>query len=225
LVFECDYDLKNVEYKAVIVLLVAVFLFPLLVVQIIPTDSPEPYVFQVRFNGLLGETMNGKLRYYIVGHVEGISPSPEFVVTIDLDYSRGTSSERIGEGRVLWMQGSLMTHEIYYGEQYLFFDLPQLYISQIKNGVLWPDQLTELRVLYMSPVNSLLSPLQLPLYAFTEEFSLMGLLVLWGKTALVVSTGYLAYKRRHERRFLIKIILAYMLLAIILTVPVLTDLY
>jgi hypothetical protein len=213
------------ENKAVLILFVAVFVFPLLVVQIIPTDSPQPYVFQARFNGLLGETMNGKLRYYMVGHVDGISPSPDFVVTVDLDYSRGASAERIGEGRELWMQGSLMTPEIYYGEQYLFFDLPQLYISQIKNGVLWPDQLTELRLLYLSPVNSLLSPLQLPLYAFTEEFSLMGLLVLLGKTALMVSTGYLAYKRRHERRFLIKIIFAYMLLAIIITVLVLTDLY
>jgi hypothetical protein len=204
---------------------VVILLFPLLVVQIIPTDSPEPYIFQARFNEFLGETMDGKLRYYMVGHIDGNSPSPEFVVAVDLDYSRGASAEKIGEGRELWMQGSIMTPEIYYGEQYVFFDLPQLYVRQIKNGVLWPDQLTELRILYLSPFNSLLSPIFLPLYPFTEEFSLMGLLVLAGKTALVVSIGYLAFKRRNDRRFLIKIVLTYSLLAIALTVPVLTDLY
>lgn len=135
--------MKIMEFKGIIILTVAVFLYPLLVVQIIPTDSPEPYVFKARFNELLGETMNGKLRYYMVEHLDGISPSPEFVVTVDLGYSRGASKEKIGEGRELWMQGSLMTPEIYYGEQYLFFDLPQIYVRQIKKGVLWPDQLTD----------------------------------------------------------------------------------
>ena len=212
-------------FKEIIILMVAILLFPLLVIQIIPTDSPEPYIFQARFNELLGETMDGKLRYYLVEFIDGISPSPEFVVTIDLDYSRGSSTENIEKDRELWMQGSLMTPEIYYGEQYLFFDIPQLYIRQIKNGVLWPDQLTELRILYLSPVNSLLSPVHLPFYLISEEFSLVGFLVLIGKTAIVVLTGYLTIKRCTEWRFIIKILLAYALLAIIFTIPVLTDLY
>jgi len=217
--------MKIMEIKDIIILTVAILLFPLVFVQIVPTDSPEPYIFQARFNELLGETMCGKLRYYSVESIDGISPSPEFVVTIDLDYSRGSSTESIEKDRELWMQGSLMTPEIYFGEQYLFFDLPQLYIRQIKNSILWPDQLTELRILYLSPVNSLLSPIQLPFYLFSEEFSLVGFLVLIGKTAIVVSTGYLAMKNRTEWRFVIKIMLTYALLAIIFTVPVLTDLY
>ena len=217
--------MKIMEIKDIIILTVAILLFPLVFVQIVPTDSPEPYIFQARFNELLGETMCGKLRYYSVESIDGISPSPEFVVTIDLDYSRGSSTESIEKDRELWMQGSLMTPEIYFGEQYLFFDLPQLYIRQIKNSILWPDQLTELRILYLSPVNSLLSPIQLPFYLISEEFSLVGFLVLIGKTAIVVSTGYLAMKNRTEWRFVIKIMLTYALLAIIFTVPVLTDLY
>jgi len=217
--------MKIMEIKDIIILTVAILLFPLVFVQIVPTDSPEPYIFQARFNELLGETMCGKLRYYSVESIDGISPSPEFVVTIDLDYSRGSSTESIEKDRELWMQGSLMTPEIYFGEQYLFFDLPQLYIRQIKNSILWPDQLTELRILYLSPVNSLLSPIQLPFYLISEEFSLVGFLVLIGKTAIVVSTGYLSMKNRTEWRSVIKIMLTYALLAIIFTVPVLTDLY
>ena len=217
--------MKIMEIKDIIILTVAILLFPLVFVQIVPTDSPEPYIFQAKFNELLGETMGGKLRYYSVESIDGISPSPEFVVTIDLDYSRGSSTESIEKDRELWMQGSLMTPEIYFGEQYLFFDLPQLYIRQIKNSILWPDQLTELRILYLSPVNSLLSPIQLPFYLFSEEFSLVGFLVLIGKTAIVVSTGYLSMKNRTEWRSVIKIMLTYALLAIIFTVPVLTDLY
>jgi hypothetical protein len=213
------------EFKGIFVLMFILLLFPIVVVQIVPTDSPEPYVFQARFNELLGETMNGKLRYYKVSHMDGASPSLEFVVTIVLDYTRGANEEVISEGRELWMQGSFMTPEIYYGEQYLFFDFPQIYVRQIKNGVLWPDQLTELRILYLSPFSSLLSPIYLTMYIFSEEFRVIGLLVLAGKTVLVASTGYLAFKKRNEWLYLSQIILVYALLAIALTVPILTDLY
>jgi len=70
--------------KAALVVLAVLFTgLPFVVVHLIPTDSPEPYVFRARLAEKLGETLQGKLRYFLAEEMEGRAPARTFVVTID----------------------------------------------------------------------------------------------------------------------------------------------
>ena len=65
------------------------FALPLIIVHVYPTDSPQTYVFEGRVIEKLGETLEGKLRYYQVKHIQGNVPAEEFVITVDDSYTRG----------------------------------------------------------------------------------------------------------------------------------------
>jgi hypothetical protein len=210
---------------AALSILITIIILPLLVIQVIPTDNPQPYIFRATIVEKLGETLNGKLQYFLVEHIEGNAPSETFVAAVDRAYSRGHARVNVSEGNELWMQGNLMTREIYFAEHYLFFNQPQVYVGQIKDSGFWPDQLTELQVLYFSPISTLSSPIFALLFPFVEEYSLRNFIILVAKTALVIITLFLLAKNRFEKQKIVFSILVYALLAIILTVPILTDLY
>jgi len=68
------------------------FALPLIIVHVYPTDSPQTYVFEGRVIEKLGETLEGKLRYYQVKLIQGNVPAEEFVITVDDSYTRGGQS-------------------------------------------------------------------------------------------------------------------------------------
>ena len=75
-------------------------------------------------------------------------------MTLDHGYTAGigsaaaSSAESPGThplGGPFWLHGTLMDRETYFGEQYLFFGYPQLYVDQVKAGLFWPSQLKRMR--------------------------------------------------------------------------------
>lgn len=210
---------------AIITLIIVIVALPLFVVQIIPTDSPEPYVFKSRIIEKLDETLGGTLQYLLVEYFEGNAPASEFVVAISSSYGRGFSNADLEENEELWMQGSLMTPDVYFGEHYLFFDRPQIYVRQIKGEVFWPDQITELRILWASPTTSLSAAIFVWVFPFSEEFQREAFLILITKTILICATIYFLISYKKKPWHIALTILAYAFLTMILTVLVLTDLY
>jgi len=210
---------------AILLLIIAIILVPLLVVQIIQTDSPQQYVFKSRIIEKLDETLNG-IQYSLVEHIEGSSPETEFVVATDRPYSRGLSKVNLEKGQELWMQGKLMTRDTFGGEEYPYFGRPQIYVSQIKDRGFWPDQITELRLLYRSPITSPLAPVYLWFFLFSGEGAfLRPFLVLIAQTISIFAAIFLVVKNRKKPWNLVLILLSYAFLVMILTIPILTDLY
>jgi len=212
--------------RLLILLALAIVVLPLVTVQIIPTDCPQPYVFQARILEKLGG--EGGFRYFLVEQIKGDAPDDKFVVLISSSYTRGSSSMNFEIDEELWMQGKLMTQEVFYGEQYLFFDdYSELYIRQVKNKGFWPDQLTELRILYLSPFTSFGYVPYAFLYPFGAEGSdwLRTYVFVIARAALVISAVFFLIKNRHKKQNLALIALTYSLLAIALMIPTLTDMY
>lgn len=202
-----------------------ILLIPLVIVHIIPTDTVEPFVFDARLTAMLAESGGGKLQYYRADVLDGSAPASTVVVALDRAYSRGYDPETTSVGLTAWMQGSLMTPDIYYGEQYLFFDRPQVYVRQVKTGLLWPDQWSELRVLYLSPVETLAAPIQIPFLVRSDSFTYRIFAVLIARCVLLLSTIVVLVRRRLKGGPLIAALLVYALLAIGVTVPILGHLY
>jgi hypothetical protein len=222
-----DNEIKaSRNFKVVATILIVMLLvFPLLIVQVFPTDSPQPYIFKAEIIQKLDETMQGKLRYFLVEKLEGSSPADDFVVTIDEPYTRGGYLVELEGSQQIWMQGDLMTQDVFYGEQYLFFGYDQLYISQIKTGALWPDQITELKILYLSPFTAFTSLMGIFWYPFSEEYSLRNYLAMIAHAMLIVTLIILSIKTRARKRSLTLIILTYSVLVMAATIPMLYDLY
>lgn len=208
---------------AVLILIGVCLSLPVFVVLVYPTDNPQSYVFEVRVTEKLGETLEGKLRFYRVERIQGNTPAEIFVVTIDDPYTRGGQSPDY-TGSSIWMMGSLMTPEVYFGEQYLFFDQPQLYISQVRTGWLWPDQVSGLTMLYDSPATSLLAPLIL-LMSFNGEVSALSLYVLGFKTILIAVSAYLIDRCRKKEGYRTMIVIVYCILSILSTAIILGEPY
>jgi len=118
-----------------------------------------------------------------------------------------------------------MTPEQFPGEQYLFFGRPQIYVRQIKGALLWPDQVTELKILYLAPITRLLAPGYVVLYPFMEEFTLINYITFLVQTLVIAITIVLIIKKRENPEDIVTILLAYALVTMIVTVPMLPDLY
>jgi len=123
------------------------------------------------------------------------------------------------------MQGNIMTQDVFYGEQYLFFDYPQIYVSQIKDKGLWPNQKTELRIMYTAPIRNISSVVSVWIFPFIEEFSPDTFTVLIAQATVVIATIVLLVKRWKNKQHITLIILSYALVMILLTIPLLTNLY
>jgi hypothetical protein len=199
--------------------------FPLAVIQLIPTDSPQPYVFNAMIENELAQTRGGELTFLLVQRLAGNAPAEEFVVTLSTGYTRGISGVALAPGQELGMQGSLMDPETYYGEQYLFFGRPQVYVRQVKDGPLWPDQRTELRILYLSPIHSLSSPVVAAQLPRSEEFTPGRFAVALLKSLVIGATALYLVRLRRAPMNACLTLASYICLMMILTIPVLTDLY
>lgn len=198
--------------------LVVVFgVLPLAIVGLAPGLDEEAFVCKVRLESQLAETMGGKLRFLLVSTLGGECPAERFVITIDHGYTAGDPDE------VFWLQGSLMDRETYFGEHYLFFGRPQLYVSQVRSGALWPSQIERLGTLYAAPLTAVAGFYLVGAFPFMEEYSgvawalvIARLLVLCAAVALAV------LYRRSRRRWmpgLIWVVGGYLVVAVFLAVP------
>jgi hypothetical protein len=215
---------RAVRLTALVVLLVAVSIPPLVVLQR-PTSSPEPYVFEARLANRLGISTNGQLTYFQASALAGRAPAGEVVVSLDHGYTRGWVTNEVNVGGEYWMEGSLMTPEVFYGEQYIFYGPPQVYLRQIRTGVLWPDQATELRVLYLSPLSTLAAPIQLPLVFRSDGLSARIVAILGLRCVLIAATLTCLVRRRTETEGIILTLALYGVVAVGLTLFILGDSY
>jgi len=206
-------------------LAILVLVLPPIIVHLIPTDTPEPYVFEATVGEELGRSTNGQLVYFDVDPVRGRYPDARMAIAIDRSYTRGASPEEVATAGRLWLQGSLMTPEVFYGEQYLFFGKPQVYIRQVKTGMLWPDQVTELKILYLSPVTTLAAPFQLPFLIRSEEMTGRVLAVLLARLTLVAVMAVIVIRRAKRKEDVLVPVLAYAVITILVTAPILGHLY
>ena len=210
---------------ALLLLTAASLVLPLVVVQAMPTDTHEQFIFRAVLSEELGRATGDKLVYYKVQVMEGEAPGATVSLALDRDYTRGLDQAAMQPGVESWFQGGLMTPEVFYGEQYLFFDLPQVYVRQVKTGLMWPDQWTELRILYFSPLETLAAPLQLPFLIRSDSFTRKTFAVLLARCALLAGTIVLVMRRRLKGAPLALALLAYAIAAVLLTLPILFDLY
>ena len=213
--------------RLAVLLAVLVLLLPVLVVRLIPTDTHEPFVFRAMLTEHLAQSDSGKLQYFRANVVDGNAPASSIVVALDRAYTRGYQPALTSASTAAWFQGSLMTPDIFYGEQYLFFGLPQVYTRQVKTGLLWPDQWTELRVLYLSPVATLAAPIQIPFLIRSDSFTYTILAVLVARSILVGLAVYAVIRsRRSPRRgTTLALLELYALFAMLITIPILGDLF
>ena len=207
-----------------LILGISIITIPLIVIKAIPSDSTAQYNCKVAITEDFGSSLKGKLKYYLVRNIEGDSPS-EFVATLDSSYTRGLSRITLNTGEEVWMQGNIMTQDVFYGEQYLFFNYPQIYVSQIKDEGLWPNQKTELRIMYTAPIRNISSVVSVWIFPFIEEFSPDTFTVLIAQATVVIATIVLLVKRWKNKQHITLIILSYALVMILLTIPLLTNLY
>lgn len=209
----------------VTILAIVLVLLPLVLVHLSPTDTVEPFVFRAQLSEMVGQSENGQLSYYKSNVLEGSAPAAIIVVALDRSYSRGYEPLSTAPGRTVWMQGGLMTPDVFYGEQYLFFGLSQVYVRQVKTGLLWPDQWSGLRVLYLSPAETLAAPMQLPFLVRSDSFAYGLLAVLVARCLLIASTAYVVVRKRLRAGRLVAAIMAYAVMAMLLTIPILGDMY
>ncbi len=208
-----------------VTLLAAVMVIPVVIVQLIPSDAPMELVFQAAVGEEVGRSTDSKVVYYSVDALQGTYPASDMVVAIDHAYTRGASPQDIQPGGTYWFQGSIMSPEVFYGQQYIFFGKLQVYVRQVKAGVLWPDQWSGLRVLYLSPLTTLAAPIQLPLLVRSDEMSTTLLAVLLVRLVLVTALVTVVAKRVRRRQEVLLPLLVYGALAILVTAPILGNLF
>jgi hypothetical protein len=206
-------------------LVAAYLVVPILTVELQPRVGGEDCVAKVGVVGKLNETLAGKLQYFKVRSLKGRSPGPEFVVTIDRDYTRGAKAASLQASDRFRVAGGIMTPEIYYGEQYLFFGLPQIYASQIKQGLFWPTQRIEMRLLYLAPLISFWAPITVITLPGSEEYTPLTFGVSLTKTFVIgLAVGLALWFRRSHDGLLI-IALGYAIASMALTIPIVQELY
>jgi len=210
-------------------LVFVLIIFPLSVIQFTLTDEkeePSQYMFKVKIIQKLDESLEGKLQYFFVRLLDGEGPSEEFVILIDYWTTRDQIDLTLIEPNIeFWGIGSIMTPEVFYEDHYLFFGHPQLYTWQIKGRIFWPDQATELRLLYQAPIRAILSPVHVIFYPSQDGFTLSNYLAIIAQTIVLFSTIFLLIKKRKVTPKVIQILLGYAILTMIFTIPLLSDLY
>ena len=211
---------------------------PPALVAVSPGLEAGSFVCEVEIEAPLAVTLEGKLEFLLVRGLQGRRPAERFVVTIDHGYTAGVdeNSGDSGEPRTsldpvlapggrLWLEGSLMGRDTYFGEQYLFFGYPQLYLGQVKTGVFWPSQHERLVALYPAPFTAVASVYLVWAYPFMEEYSLASWLLIAARFLLIctaVAAALILRKRgvlRREddrRRGLVWVVGLYVLLAVVL---------
>jgi hypothetical protein len=220
------------SWVVAIALLAVSALLPVLLVLAFPGVDQDEYVCRVRIEGRLADSLGGRLEFLRVKEVAGRTPAETFVVTIDHGYTAGVPQEVtpaddsvVAAGRTLWLEGTLMDEETYFGEQYLFFGYAQLYVRQVKSGALWPSQVAGLRLLYLSPVTTLASVYLAFVLPFMEEFSLAAWFLILARFVVVLGAvaAVVRWLRGRRRRLptLLAIADAYLIAACLLAVPAL----
>ncbi|MBN1152111.1 MAG: hypothetical protein JXA58_02775 [Dehalococcoidia bacterium] len=205
--------------------LLATVALPLFVVLSRPAYSVSEYVFEAGLDERLGTSTNHQLTYFAATALSPGAPADEMVLSFDEGYTRGWVPSNLEVGDTLWVEGSLMTPEVCFGEQYIFYGPPQLYLRQIKTEALWPDQVTELRVLYLSPLSTLVAPIQLPLLFRSDSLSARIVTVLGLRCVLIAATLTFLIRRHSNRAGIILTLALYALIAVVLTMPILGELY
>jgi len=198
---------------------------PLCVVLPRPAHLVSEYVFEARVDERLGISTNGQLTYLAASTLNGDAPADDVVLSLDENYTRGWEPAKVDTGAAYWFEGSLMTPQVYFGEQYIFYGPPQLYLRQMKTGALWPDQQTELRMLYLSPLSTLAAPIQLPLLFRSDSLSTRIVSVFLLRCLLLAATAFWTVRHGDNRSHLLLGLAVYALLAVALSVPILGDLY
>jgi hypothetical protein len=116
-----------------------------------------------------------------------------------------------------------MTPDVFYGDQYLFFGRPQVYVSQVKTTLFWPSQIHRLETLYLSPFVTVASVYWVWMLPYAEEYSLSSWLLVIARFVLLVvavAAALLWRRRRHAwTPGLIWVVGIYVLLAVALAVP------
>ncbi|MBN1856163.1 MAG: hypothetical protein JW846_04345 [Dehalococcoidia bacterium] len=213
------------KWRSHIAIAATTVLLPLIVVPLIPSDSVSPYSFEATLTSQLGQSSNEQLVYYEAQVAQGEAPADIVVVALDLNYTRGLDDVAHETGSTGWFRGSLMTPEVFYGEQYLFFGIDEVYVSQVKTGVFWPNQVTELRILYLSPLTTVFAPIQIPFILRSDSLSSRIIGTLLARCALLFATAIFVRRRRSETASVLLILLIYAVIAMLLTLPIIGDLY
>jgi hypothetical protein len=216
----------NLKIGIMIVFSLLILVFPFIVVQSVTTDSTQQYTFKSKIVEKLYESQDGWDKYFLAESIEGNSPASEFVIYFP-KYTIGLDSVSLEKNSEVWVQGKIMTREVYFGEHYQFFDRQQVYADQVKDKGLWPFQITGLKRLYLSPITSFFNLILFPFFliglfadiTFNSSERLAGS----ASAILIALTAFLLIKARHQKQNLILLILYYWFLSMLLILPFLKD--
>ncbi len=207
----------------VIIGLIGIYLFFPIAISYVkavpdPDEYHDSYVFDAKITEKLAETIAGtvtwgykKLTYFKANALSGDYPSEIVVLLVNEGYTEGISAAKISIGMQLGIDGALMSRDVYFGDEYLFFDdLPSIHVDQIKTGVFWPTQSEYIQTLYFAPFSGLIAPYLLifglflanepddewKAYLFIQTVCLFSILYLIGKyrqNTFIVSLLILGY--------------------------------
>ena len=218
-------------------LILAIVIFPFVVIQFTLAKAEQGaedprYIIHAQIREMLGETetLMTKFQYFLVEKLAGDAPATEFVVLISTGrggLTRGLSNVKLESNQEFWGHGFFMDPARYenMGDEYIFFGLPQVYLWQIKGTLLWPDQTTALKLLYQAPIARLTALYYVVAFPLMDEFTLRHYVAFIAQTVLIVATIVLAVKKREDKWNLLLIVLAYILLTMLITSPVLPNPY
>ena len=224
-------------------LILGFVIFPVVVIQFTlakseqGTDTPQ-YVFKARIREQLGETNTSvnvydgvkitRYQYFLVETLDGTTPDTEFVILIvNQDVTRGYSNVKLDINQEFWGHGYLMDPDLYehLGDEYIFFEHPQVQLYQVKGTLLWPDQIPPLKLLYQAPIARLTAPYYLWAFPQMDEFTTRNYVAFIIQTVLIIGTIVLAIKKREDKGTLVIILLAFILLTMVISSSVLPNPY
>jgi hypothetical protein len=204
-----------VSWRLAAAFMIAYLLVPVIIAAFVTGVPDDAFACRVKVSDRLGGTLGGKLEFLLVDTLDGRSPAARFVATLDHGYTKGivggpsagAASDDIPASEipetpaeaVFALEGTLMNRSTFYGEQYLFFDYPQLYVSQVKTAYFWPSQIDRLERLYLSAFTAFASIYWVWVLPFTEEYSLTSWLLVIARFVLVCAAAAATLVWRKKR--------------------------
>ena len=207
------------NYKASTLLLIAgILIFPFLAANIFQEKDESLYTFKAHIVNTL-ESPYTVCGYSLAEALEGIYPDEDIILVTNMILTEGNVQSM--QQNEVWIKGRLLTKDYVCGTHDMYSDVTHVYVIQVK-GVLWPEQIYLFKTLLKSPVTSLITPSYIWFYFVVENPSVhtwvqSSILIL--KTILVYAVIFFTIRYCKEKWIVLCIVLVYMLMAMILSIP------
>ena len=232
----------KLQNKMIVILCIIVLTFPIVIVQVIQTPSQNAQIFNFTIKEKLNETYVGdlkinKLQYFLGDCIAGTGPYKvkcseknkiEMVILIEEGYTKGIKNADLTPNHSLWGKGNKMNPDVYFGDQYLFFErngtsITNMIVYEIKGLLFWPNQEEKIMRFYYSPIINIAYSLGIIFFPLIDETGSNEGSILFSafvvQAILLILCIYLLTKKCNSKKSVVIVLLVYSLISMILTIP------